>query len=53
MDHLPRDTYLYNEFHALMVRLCQTYCKKVPLCVGCPLERERDLSNGSVAPSPF
>ena len=53
MDHLPHDTYLYNEFHALIVRLCQTYCKKVPLCVGCPLKGERDLGDSSVAPPHF
>jgi endonuclease III related protein len=37
MDYLPRDTYLYNEFHALIVRLCQSYCRKTPLCGQCPL----------------
>lgn len=37
MDHLPKDSYLYNEFHALIVRLCQSYCRKIPLCRQCPL----------------
>lgn len=43
MDNLPSDTYLFNEFHALIVALCQHYCKKIPVCRGCPLEHERGL----------
>jgi endonuclease-3 related protein len=38
MEHLPADVYLFNEFHALIVCLCQSYCKKVPLCRECPLK---------------
>lgn len=41
MDHLPPDVYLFNEFHALIVALGQRHCKKVPICVGCPLEIEK------------
>ncbi len=37
MEHLPSDTYLFNEFHALIVYLCQNYCRKTPVCVSCPL----------------
>lgn len=37
MDNLPHDTYLFNEYHALLVCLCQNNCKKKPLCSGCPL----------------
>jgi endonuclease III related protein len=40
MDNLPVDIYLFNEFHALIVRLCQLYCVKVPRCVVCPLEAD-------------
>ena len=40
MKNLPKDTYLYNEFHALIVYLCQHFCKKVPLCSRCPLEKD-------------
>jgi endonuclease III related protein len=40
MTNLPRDTYLFNEFHALIVYLCQHFCKKVPLCNKCPLEQD-------------
>lgn len=38
MDNLPHDLYLFNEYHALLVYLCQNNCRKSPLCDGCPLE---------------
>jgi len=39
MDHLPREVPLYNEFHALFVRVGKYHCRKSsPLCKGCPLE---------------
>ena len=35
---LPRDTALYNEYHALLVRLGKDYCRKTgPKCDACPL----------------
>lgn len=42
MDCLPLDPQLYNEYHALLVRLGKEYCrKKNPRCEECPLnERE-------------
>lgn len=37
-SELPRDTALYNEFHALLVRLGKDYCRKSsPRCESCPL----------------
>lgn len=39
MNHLPHDRELFNEFHALVVRVAATYCKKTkPLCGQCPLQ---------------
>jgi endonuclease-3 related protein len=35
---LKKDLRLYNEYHALFVRLGKTYCRKNPICEGCPLE---------------
>lgn len=36
--HLPRETGLFNEYHALIVRTAKTWCrKKDPLCDECPL----------------
>lgn len=37
MDSLPRDKKLYNEYHALIVRLGKEYCRAKPRCGGCPL----------------
>jgi endonuclease-3 related protein len=37
-SQLRRNVSLYNEFHALFVRLAKENCRKVPLCGGCPLE---------------
>jgi endonuclease-3 related protein len=38
MDHLPDDTALYNEFHALFVAVGKDFCRPRPRCEGCPLE---------------
>ena len=35
---LGKDAVLFNEYHALFVRLGKIYCRKKPLCRGCPLE---------------
>ncbi len=38
LDNLPQDKQLFNEFHALIVRVAGTFCKKTkPLCSECPL----------------
>ncbi|MEN7973917.1 MAG: endonuclease III domain-containing protein [Verrucomicrobiota bacterium] len=37
--NLPKDAELYNEYHALIVRLCKEHCNTKPKCEGCPLER--------------
>ena len=38
-ENLPKDTGLYNEFHALIVRVGKERCRKRnPLCSECPLE---------------
>jgi len=41
MKHLPVDTHLFNEFHALLVHLCQKFCKTKPLCSNCPLQADK------------
>jgi len=39
MDNLACDTRLYNEYHALLVRVGNRYCKKKkPDCAACPLQ---------------
>jgi endonuclease-3 related protein len=37
MDNLPADTALFNEYHALLVRLGKEACRRRPLCAGCCL----------------
>jgi endonuclease-3 related protein len=37
MDHLPHNERLFNEYHALLVHLGKTLCKKIPRCDQCPL----------------
>jgi len=39
-ENLPRDVYLYNNFHALIVINGKNHCRKKPVCTGCPLENE-------------
>jgi endonuclease-3 related protein len=38
MNHLPHNKRLFNEYHALLVHLGKTLCKKVPRCDICPLK---------------
>jgi len=37
MAHLPHDPALFNEFHALLVRVGKEHCRTRPRCEGCPL----------------
>ena len=37
-DNLAADRELFNEYHALLVRLGKEFCRKTPQCAGCPLE---------------
>ncbi len=37
MMHLPQDAQLFNEYHAQIVEQCKKFCRKKPLCNGCPL----------------
>ncbi len=37
MTHLPTDPALFNEYHALLVAVGKTYCRKAPQCGSCPL----------------
>jgi endonuclease-3 related protein len=35
--NLPKSVKIYNEYHALLVRLAKDYCQKKPLCSTCPI----------------
>lgn len=37
MDNLPGSKKLYNEYHAVIVRLAKDFCKSKPNCKACPL----------------
>jgi len=36
---LEKDVKLFNEYHALFVRIAKTFCKTKPLCEECPLKK--------------
>ncbi|MFH0860119.1 MAG: endonuclease III domain-containing protein [Candidatus Altiarchaeota archaeon] len=36
-DNLARSVRLYDEYHALIVRLAKECCRKRPICGGCPI----------------
>jgi len=36
--NLPHDVRLFNEYHALFVRVGKDFCKPLPRCEGCPLK---------------
>lgn len=37
MEHLPPDAAMFNEYHALLVRLGKDFCRRRPLCPQCCL----------------
>jgi endonuclease-3 related protein len=37
-SNLPKDIQMFNEYHALLVRVGKEYCKTKARCPGCPLE---------------
>lgn len=37
MGRLPKDVDIYQEFHALIVEVSKSFCRKRPACDGCPL----------------
>ncbi len=38
-SNLPQDTQLFNEYHALIVRIGKNFCKPKPKCKTCPLNK--------------
>jgi len=36
-NNLPKRSSIYNEYHALIVRLGKEHCRTAPYCCGCPL----------------
>ena len=50
-NHLPRNTDVYNEYHALLVAVGKTYCRSIPRCDTCPLRRDLE-QHGIPLPRP-
>jgi len=51
-SNLPHDVQLFNEFHALFVRVGRLYCKKRPRCSQCPLDvlfEDKDRPSGDTS----
>ncbi len=42
MSNLPPDAMLFNEYHALLVRLGKEHCRKRPRCQGCCLNTDEE-----------
>ncbi len=38
-ENLPNNERLFNEYHALLVKLGKDICKKIPLCNKCPINK--------------
>jgi endonuclease-3 related protein len=38
-SNLPQDTLLFNEYHALLVKVGKEFCKPKARCLNCPLEK--------------
>jgi endonuclease-3 related protein len=38
-SNLPREAGLFNEYHALLVRVGKEFCRPTAKCTGCPLEK--------------
>lgn len=36
-ESLPTDAVMFNEYHALLVRVGKEHCRPTPVCEGCPL----------------
>jgi len=43
MAHLGKDVSLFNEYHALIVRLAKEFCRTKPLCEQCPLKSLKSI----------
>jgi endonuclease III related protein len=52
MTALPQDVPLFNEYHALLVRLAKETCHKEPACSGCCLNRGKERRGQSSSSYP-
>jgi len=40
---IPKDVQIYNEYHALIVRLGKEHCRAKPMCYGCPVKQVKNI----------
>lgn len=45
-EHLPKDTLLFNDYHAQLVAVGHNHCKKRPICKDCPLSTVFSVHTG-------
>ena len=45
MRNLPVNCRLFNEYHALIVRLAKDFCRNLPDCANCPLNKDKIACN--------
>ena len=50
MECLEPDVQMYNEYHALFVRIGKNFCKPKPLCKQCPLNKKSLFLDPKAAP---
>ncbi len=50
-SNLPQDLYVYQEFHALIVKLCVDCCRSGPRCDICPLKTACSFFLGGLDPA--
>jgi endonuclease III related protein len=50
MSHLPPDAALFNEYHALFVRLGKEQCRKKPVCDGCSFNPGKKTDESAAFP---
>lgn len=48
-ENLPSDSRLFNEYHALIVRLAKEFCRTSPRCEACPLSGIGSVSHKALA----
>jgi endonuclease-3 related protein len=53
ISHLPSDAALFNEYHALLVKLAKDFCRKRPLCEDCCLNPGKMGVTSSAFPCSF
>jgi len=49
MDNLAHDSAIFNEYHALIVKLAKDFCRTKPCCDGCPLDDSKNYLANNIS----